>query len=86
MKRWRKMERGEGYGGKRPWWPHVCGGMGYWKNGRAVCYADLVFFRRIYFRLFEMDILPYEYAMQSEEYARIGKEMSKCSPSISTTT
>jgi hypothetical protein len=81
MKRWRIMEKGEGYScGNRPWWPHVCGALGYHAGGSAISYVDLVIFRRIYFRIFEMRAPSYEIALKNQEFDRIGKEMRAATP------
>lgn len=81
MKRWRIAKKGTGYsGGNRPWWPHYCGGAGYRPDGSVIAYTDLVIFKRVYFRVFEISIPPFETAANSIEMHRIGVEMQDVTP------
>ena len=78
-KTWRIVKSGEGYQDIR-WTPVFCGGLGYRENGGAFCFVDLVFFRRIYFRVIEMEAAPFEFMLHSKRAIRVGKEMHAAIP------
>lgn len=83
MKRWRIMKKGEGYScGNRPWFPHYCGGVGYRPDGSVIAYADLVIFKRVYWRVFEMSVPPFEVAAHSIEMHQVGIEMRNATPCL----
>jgi len=83
MKRWRIMPKGEGYSrGNRPWFPHYCGALGYKPDGTTIAYADLVIFKRIYYRVFETSAPPFEEAANCTEMNRIGLEMRNANPCL----
>lgn len=78
-KTWRIVKSGEGYQ-DIGWMPVFCGGLGYRENGAALCFVDLVFFRRIYFRVIEMDAAPFEYMLHSKRAIRVCEEMRAAIP------
>lgn len=76
MNRWRIIPKGEGYScGDRPWWPHICGAIGYAPDGSVQSYCDLIVFKRLYYRIFQIQGPSFEQASNSPVMHRIGNEM-----------